>query len=106
MSALNFWLASTIAVLSISSGCGGAEPESDCVRYAKLERDGAKQRADDAWENAQYVISEVADDTTRRELREQSSVSRDKKYQIADDKFEKARQACDDAERKAAAQSS
>lgn len=91
-------LVSSCLLLSsaVFSGCGEKE-DSDCVRYAKLARDGAKSRADNEWSTAQEIISSISDGDLRRQQRQLASDSRTRKYEVAESAYRSAISKCSDA---------
>jgi hypothetical protein len=83
-----------IVVVALSSlagaGCSTSTPDSPCVSNAKYTRDLKKESANNAWENAQYAISDISDGKSRREQRVLSSDRRNKALELAETKYQAA----------------
>ena len=81
---------------TVYAGCGEKE-DSDCIRYAKLARDGAKSRADNEWSTVQEIISSISDGDLRREQRQLASDSRTRKYDVAESAYRSEVVRCSEA---------
>ena len=89
----NHWVVTAVAAVGLVA-CGG-EGDSACIRMAKESLELSKDIAEDKWEDKQYEISKTNDRQLRLIQRQASSDARNLAITIAEEKFEKAKKACD-----------